>query len=68
MPQSLQYLLDLQSHSGLTDGANRLNVDDRSRLMSVAASRLGIDGRSVSDWRAKGFFDVRGGTEPTCTL
>jgi hypothetical protein len=23
------------------------------------ASRLDIDGRTVSDWRAKGFFDVR---------
>ena len=60
--------LNLQSHSGLTRGATKLNVYDRSRLKSVAPSRLDIDGRSVSDWRAKGFFDVVGGTEPAQTL
>src|SRR5580700_7458636 len=56
--------LNLQSYSGLARGANKLNVYDRSRLKSVAPSRLDIDGRSVSDWRAKGFFDVVGGTDP----
>ncbi len=50
--------LNLQSHSGLARGATKLNVYDRSRAKSVAPSRLNIDGRSVSDWRAKGFFDV----------
>ena len=60
--------LNLQNHSGLARGAAKLNVYDRSRLNSVAPSRLGIDGRSVSDWRARGFFDVVGGTEPARTL
>ncbi len=60
--------LNLQSYSGLARGANKLNVYDRSRLKSVAPSRLDIDGRSVSDWRAKGFFDVVGGTDPGRTL
>ena len=60
--------LNLQSHSGLARGATKLNVYDRSRAKSVAPSRLDIDGRSVSDWRAKGFFDVVGGTEPAQTL
>ena len=60
--------LNLQSYSGLARGATKLNVYDRSRPKSVAPSRLDIDGRSVSDWRAKGFFDMVGGTEPARTL
>ena len=60
--------LNLQNHSGLTRGATKLNIYDRSRLKSVAPSRLDVDGHSVSDWRAKGFFDVVGGTEPAQTL
>src|SRR5580700_6844774 len=55
--------LNLQSHSGLARGATKLNVYDGSRPKSVDPSRLDIDGRSVADWRAKGFFDVVG-TEP----
>jgi hypothetical protein len=60
--------LNLQSYSGLARGANKLNIYDRSRLKSVAPSRLDIDGRSVSDWRAKDFFDVVSGTDPARTL
>jgi Fatty acid cis/trans isomerase (CTI) len=60
--------LNLQSHSGLTRGATKLNVYDRSRLKSIAPSRLDIDGHSVADWRTKGFFDVIGGTAPNQTL
>lgn len=60
--------LNLQSYSGLARGANKLNVYDRSRLESVAPSRLDIDGHSVSDWRARGFFDVVGKTTPARTL
>src|ERR1700677_3462293 len=59
--------LNLQSHSGLARGATKLNVYDGSRPKSVDPSRLDIDGRSVADWRAKGFFDVVG-TEPARTL
>ena len=39
--------LNLQSYSGLARGATKLNVYDRSRLESVAPSRLGIDARNV---------------------
>jgi Fatty acid cis/trans isomerase (CTI) len=60
--------LNLQSYSGLARGATKLNVYDRSRPMSVAPTRLDIDGHSVSDWRARGFFDVVGGTEQARTL
>jgi Fatty acid cis/trans isomerase (CTI) len=60
--------LNLQSYSGLARGATKLNIYDRSRPKSVAPSRLDIDGRSVSDWRAKDFFDVTGGTDPAHTL
>jgi hypothetical protein len=60
--------LNLQNHSGLTRGANKLNAYDGFRQKSVAPSRLGIDGRSVSDWRAKGFFGVVDSTEPARTL
>ena len=60
--------LSLQSHSGLARGATKLNIYDGSRPTSVAPSRLDIDGHSVPDWRAKGFFDVVGGTEPPRTL
>jgi hypothetical protein len=52
----------------LARGANKLNIYDRTRAKSVAPSRLDIDGRNVSDWRAKGFFDVLGGTNPSRTL
>jgi len=52
----------------LARGATKLDVYDRSRPMSVAPTRLDIDGHSVSDWRAKGFFDVAGGTDPARTL
>ena len=50
--------LNLQSYSGAIRGANRLNVYDRSRLESVAPTRLDIDGHTAADWRSKGFFDV----------
>jgi hypothetical protein len=60
--------LNLQSHSGVARGATKLNVYDGSRPTSVAPSRLDIDGHSVPDWRAKGFFDVVAGTEPARTL
>src|SRR5271165_399582 len=59
--------LNLQSYSGLARGATKLNVYDGSRPMSVAPTRLDIDGHSVPDWRAKGFFDVVAGTEPART-
>jgi Fatty acid cis/trans isomerase (CTI) len=60
--------LNLQSYSGLTRGATKLNVYDGSRPKSVMPSRLDIDGHNVSDWRAKGFFDVMGGTDPARVL
>jgi len=60
--------LNLQSYSGLTRGATKLNVYDGLRPKSVAPTRLEIDGRSISDWRAKSFFDVVGGDEPARSL
>jgi hypothetical protein len=60
--------LNLQSYSGLARGATKLNVYDRSRPMSIAPTRLDIDGHSVRDWRAKGFFDTVAGTEPARML
>jgi hypothetical protein len=61
--------LNLQNYSGLARGATKLNIYDRSRRKSVAPSRLDVDGHSVTDWRAKGFFDVAGGAaEPSQTL
>ena len=60
--------LNLQSYSGLARGATKLNVYDASRPKSVAPTRLDIDGRSVADWRAKGFFDVVGDSDPARTL
>ena len=59
--------LNLQSYSGLTRGATKLNVYDRTRGSSVAPTRLDIDGHGVSDWRVKDFFDVAG-SEPARTL
>jgi hypothetical protein len=60
--------LNLQTYSGLTRGATKLNVYDGSRPNSVAPTRLDIDGHSVPDWRAKGFFDVVGDRAPVRTL
>ena len=60
--------LNLQSYSGLARGATRLNVYDGGRTNSVAPTRLDIDGRTVPDWRRKGFFDVTGGADPTRAL
>jgi len=60
--------LNLQTYSGLTRGATKLNVYHGSRLKSVAPTRLDIDGRNVADWRAKGFFDVVGDNDPARTL
>ncbi len=60
--------LNLQSYSGLTRGATKLKVYDGSRPKSVAPTRLDIDGHTIADWRAKGFFDVVGDRDPARTL
>jgi hypothetical protein len=60
--------LNLQTYSGLARGATKLNVYDASRPRSVAPTRLDIDGHSVADWRAKGFFTVVGDRDPARTL
>ena len=60
--------LNLQSYTGLSRGATKLNVYDGSRLKSVAPSRLDIDARSASEWHAKGFFSVVDATSPARTL
>jgi hypothetical protein len=60
--------LNLQNYSGLTRGATKLKVYDGSRPESVAPTRLDIDGHTIADWRAKGFFDVVGDRDPARTL
>ena len=60
--------LNLQSYSGLARGANKLSVYDRFRRQAVEPTRLDIDGRSVAEWRAKGFFEVNTGTDPARNL
>jgi hypothetical protein len=60
--------LNLQTYSGMTRGASKLNVYDGSRSKSVVPTRLDIDGRTVAEWRVKGFFDVVGDHDPARTL
>lgn len=50
--------LDLTSFEGLSRGANKKDMHDFSLLHARQPTRLGIDGKSVSDWRAKNFFPV----------
>jgi hypothetical protein len=59
--------LNLQSYSGLARGATAERLC-RSRPKSVSPSRLDVDGHGVSDWRAKGFFDVVGDIKPARTV
>lgn len=50
--------LRLQSHEGLLRGGAKLQVYDQTRPSDAQPTRLGIDGRSVDDWRAMGFHSV----------
>jgi len=48
----------LTSAGGALRGATKQLVYDSSRLEAVPPTRLGVDGKSYADWRAKGFFSV----------
>ncbi|MGX1498162.1 hypothetical protein ACSSV1_003213 [Labrenzia sp. MBR-25] len=52
--------LKLSSASGWLRGASKQKVYDSSRLEDAPMTRLGIDAKTVPDWRAKGFFNVAG--------
>ncbi len=50
--------LDLTSYEGVRRGALKRSYYDHSLLTERQPTRLGIDGKSVSDWRHKNFFPV----------
>ncbi len=50
--------LKLSSPDGWARGASKQKVYDSTRLDDAPMTRLGIDARTVGDWRQKGFFDV----------
>ena len=50
--------LKLSSPDGLSRGASKERVYDPSRLRDAPLTRLGIDARTVEEWRALGFFSV----------
>lgn len=50
--------LDLTSYEGVTRGAHKLDVYNFPKLKERPPTRLGIDGKSVADWRKKDFFSV----------
>lgn len=54
--------LKLSSADGWQRGATKARVYDSSRLEDAPMTRLGIDARTVPQWREKGFFSVTGGS------
>ena len=50
--------LKLSSYDGLQRGASKIEAIHPTRLQSIPPTRLGIDARSVAEWREKGFFPV----------
>nr|WP_276562500.1 fatty acid cis/trans isomerase [Hoeflea prorocentri] len=50
--------LKLSSPDGLLRGGSKDRVYDSSRLKDAPLSRLGIDARTVEEWRKLGFFSV----------
>lgn len=58
--------LDLTSYEGLSRGASKTGVYDFPLAFGRRPTRLGIDGKSVAEWRSKGFFSVLS-EEPTTT-
>ncbi len=56
--------LKLSSPGGWLRGASKTKVYESSRLEDAPMTRLGIDARTVPEWRRKGFFSVtEAGTE-----
>ncbi|MCV0427309.1 MAG: fatty acid cis/trans isomerase [Roseibium sp.] len=50
--------LKLSSPDGWLRGATKAKVYDSSRLTDAPMTRLGIDAKTVPQWRQKGFFSV----------
>ena len=50
--------MNFQSAEGILRGANKLRVYGGAKVLNAAPTRLGIDGHSVAEWQAMGFFDV----------
>ncbi len=50
--------LKLTSIDGIRRGASPEKVYDGSRILSMKPTRLNIDGKSVEEWRKKGFHPV----------
>ncbi|MES0809457.1 fatty acid cis/trans isomerase [Roseibium sp. SCPC15] len=50
--------LKLSSSDGWQRGATKARVYDSSRLQDAPMTRLGIDAKTVPEWRKKGFFSV----------
>ncbi|MES0880005.1 fatty acid cis/trans isomerase [Roseibium sp. SCP14] len=50
--------LKLSSADGWQRGATKAKVYDSSRLQDAPMTRLGIDAKTVPEWRKKGFFSV----------
>ena len=50
--------LKLSSPAGWMRGATKAKVYDSSRLTDAPMTRLGIDAKTVPEWRKKGFFTV----------
>jgi hypothetical protein len=64
--------LVLTSHEGMIRGASKSPVYRPERLVARQPTRLFVDARTPSEWRARGFFPVvdapRDGEEPTALL
>lgn len=50
--------LNLQNYENFERGAHHRNVYEGTRINSTPPTRPGIDGKSITDWRKLGFFDV----------
>src|SRR5271165_2028698 len=53
--------LKLTSFEGLLRGGTKIEAIHPTRLQSIPPTRLGIDARSASEWRHRGFFPVAEG-------
>jgi len=60
--------LNLTSYEGVRRGFHKTPAIDPERLQSTPPTRLGIDGRSESDWRRLGFHSVLKGSNLYATL
>ena len=50
--------LKLSSFEGLQRGASTIKVYDGARIKAIEPTRLGIDAKTVQEWRKKGFHTV----------